>query len=150
MENNGFVFTYGSNISDRRIRERGVKPLTRERATLEGYRLTFSVLWRDGFACTTILPDPDSKAHGSLYTCDEEGFQILERDLVNNGKYQRESVKVQKASGEEVNAMVYVARKEHVQEGLTPSLKYIDIMLEAEDVLPKEYADNLRNLKVQC
>ena len=114
---------------------------------LEGFRLTFSVLWKDGFACTTILPDERSKVHGALYTCNKEGFDILDRDLVKNGKYQRQSVTVRKASGEEVNAVVYVARKEHVEGGLTPSTKYLDIMLEAQDVIPKEYADNLRSLK---
>ena len=42
-------FGFGSNLSKRKMTERGTKFLSRERAVLRGYRLEFSIWKDDGF-----------------------------------------------------------------------------------------------------
>ena len=48
-------------------------------------------------------------------------------------------------SGEIVDATVYQAYEEYVEEGLKPSQIYLNEILEGEDLIPKEYADYFRN-----
>ena len=55
------------------------------------------------------------------------------------------NLKVERKSGEIVDATAYQTYEKYVKEGLKPSQIYLNEILEGEDLIPKEYADYVRN-----
>ena len=138
-------FGFASNLSKRKMTERGTKFLSREGAVLRGYRLEFSIWKDDGFGYANIVPDEDSIVYGALYCCEKGSMAML--DAFEAGRLRRIVVKVEKNTGEVVEAFAFQAYQEFVREGLKPSEVYVNEMLEGEDIIPKEYAEYLKNLK---
>ena len=95
-------FGFGSNLSKRKMTERGTKFLSRERAVLRGYRLEFSIWKDDGFGYANIIPDEDSIVYGALYYC--ENGSMAKLDEFEAGRLRRIVVRVEKNDGEEVEA----------------------------------------------
>ena len=69
MEQTELYFAFGSNLSERKMRERGTKFTARESALLRGHRVVFSIWKDDGFGYANMIPDEKSTVHGALYTC---------------------------------------------------------------------------------
>ena len=68
MEGKELYFAFASNLSERKMKERGAKVTSRESAVLRGYRFVFNTNWKDdGFGYANITPDEDS-AFMALYT----------------------------------------------------------------------------------
>lgn len=145
MEGEEIYFGFASNLSKRKMTERGTKFLSRESAVLRGYRLEFSIWKDDGFGYANIVPDEDSVVYGALYCCEKGSMARL--DAFEAGRLRRIVVKVEKNNGEVVEAFAFQANEEFVKEGLKPSEVYLNEMLEGEDIIPKEYAEYLRSLK---
>ena len=127
--------------------ERGTKFVSRESAVLRGYRVEFSIWKDDGFGYANIVPDDNSIVYGALYNCEKGSMAKL--DAFEAGRLHRIIVKVEKESGELVEASAFQAYEEFVKAGLRPSEAYLNEMLEGEDIIPKEYAEYLRSLKAQ-
>ena len=145
MEGKEIYFGFGSNMSKRKMAERGTKFLSRESAVLRGYRVEFTIWKDDGFGYANIVPDDDSIVYGALYYCEKGSMATL--DAFEAGRLHRIIVTVEKDSGELVEASAFQAYDEFVKEGLKPSEAYLNEMLEGEDIIPKEYAEYLRSLK---
>ena len=147
MSDKEFYFAFGSNISPRRIHERGAKVISREGAVLPGYRLTFDVnRLDDGFGFSTIVPaDSDSVVYGALYTCEEGSLEKLDRDHIPEGHFRHKKVEVQTKTGKRVEAIAYIANEALIQSGLKPSKDYLAEILEGDDLLPKEYVEFLKS-----
>lgn len=148
MEDKEIYFAFASNLSERKMKERGAKFLSRESAMLRGFRFDFSTNWKDdGFGYANITPDKDSVVHGALYVCEKGSMVNMDHEHIHeDNRLQRIIVQVEKKSGELVEATAYQANIEHVQDGLTPSEIYLNEILEGEDIIPKEYAEYLRSL----
>ena len=136
MEGKEIYFGFGSNMSKRKMIERGTKFVSRESAVL---RID------DGFGYANIVPDDDSIVYGALYYCEKGSMARL--DAFEAGRLHRIIVKVEKESGELVEASAFQAYDEFVRAGLKPSEAYENEMLEGEDIIPKKYAEYLRSLK---
>lgn len=145
MEGKEIYFGLGSNMSKRKMAERGTKFVSRESAVLRGYRVEFTIWKDDGFAYANIVPDDDSIVYGALYYCEKGSMAML--DAFEAGRLHWIIVEVKKDNGELVEASAFQAYDEFVKEGLKPSDAYLNEVLEGEDIIPKEYAEYLRSLK---
>ena len=140
MANEELYFGFASNLSSRRMKERGARFVNREAASLSGYRLVFNVNWsNDGFGYANIEQDANSTVHGALYTCEPGSLDKLDVDHVERGHFKRVSLEVKRANGETVEAVAFMANKEFLMEGLKPNIAYVSEILEGEDVVPPDY-----------
>jgi cation transport regulator ChaC len=140
-------FAYGSNMDGDRLRGRGVSFSRREKAVLEGYRLVFNKRSsrdpKEGFA--NIVKEEGGLVEGILYEIADGEIERLDKCEGYPQHYYRQRVKVKLQSGEAVEAAVYIARQEMTAEGLKPSRKYLNHLLEGCDLLSKEYCERLRS-----
>ncbi|KAJ7351115.1 hypothetical protein OS493_036450 [Desmophyllum pertusum] len=123
MEEKEIYFGFASNLSERKMAERGAKFLHRESAVLRGFRLEFNTNWKDdGFGYGNIVPDEESVVHGALYTCEKGSMANMDHEHIHEGNcLRRVTVRVEKSNGEVVEATAYRANEEFVKEGLKPS-----------------------------
>ena len=144
MEETELYFAFGSNLSARKMRERGTRFISRESAVLRGFRVVFCICRKDdGFGYANIIPEKESTVYGALYICLKGSLAKL--DEHEAGRLRKVNVKVERKSGEIVDATAYQAYEEYVKEGLKPSQIYLNEILEGEDLIPKEYAGYFRN-----
>lgn len=140
-------FAYGSNMDPDRMRRRGIRFYKREHAILEGWRLKFNKIAsrnpREGYA--NIEKDPRSIVEGILYEIQDSDIEKLDKYEGYPNHYYRIKVRVKLDSGEEVEAITYIARSNKVREGLKPSKEYLSHLLKGCDLLSKEYCEMLRN-----
>ena len=117
-------FAYGSNVDLGRIKERGIEPLRRVPAVLEGYRLVFNKKCRYG-VCANIVVDGRSRVYGVLYMLGLRDLKVLDRYEGYPRHYGRTIVRVQDREGKIYYAETYVARETHIVHGGRPSREYL-------------------------
>ena len=103
-------FAYGSNMASSQMAERCPGAVLLGTARLPGYRLAFDA-WsnRRGGLVADVLPNPGSDVWGVLWRVTEEHAAALDRyEGVARGQYRRETVPVESAAGEAVEAFAYV------------------------------------------
>ena len=65
MEGKELYFAFASNLSERKMKERGAKFTSRGSAVLRGYRFVFNTNWTDdGFGYANITPDDNEILEG--------------------------------------------------------------------------------------
>lgn len=137
-----WYFAYGSNLSrDQKVMRTGSIRGAR-RARLEGYRIAFNKRGEDGTGKANIVPDPTGTVWGVVYRCSPEALNAMDRyEGVPRGHYTRETVCVRLDSGDEVEAVTYVAGCRFVDDTLAPSTEYLQTVLRGarEHELPDEY-----------
>ncbi|MEN3016243.1 MAG: gamma-glutamylcyclotransferase family protein [Candidatus Methanosuratincola petrocarbonis] len=143
-----FYFAYGSNMDQERLRDRIGSFHSRKHAILEGYDLVFNK--RDsscrgaGFA---NIVKGKGKVEGILYEIDETCLEKLDSiEGVHTNHYNRIEIKVE-CEGKLLNAWVYVANENKVEEGLKPKKEYLNHLLKGQDLLSKEYFKKLQEVK---
>ena len=132
-------FAYGSNldVEQMSVRCRGARPLST--AVLMEHRFRIN-----GQGVATVIPSPESRVHGLLWSLTEEHERDLdEYEGVDEGVYSKETRRVTSFSGEPVDALIYVAAD--VTEG-PPLPEYLERILAAVSRLsfPPEYQRELR------
>ena len=94
---NRALLSFGSNLSARKMRERGTRFISRESAVLRGFRVVFCIWKDDRFGYANIIPDMESTVYGVLYIClkgslaklDEHEAGRLRRVKSTGGKKKR-------------------------------------------------------------
>jgi gamma-glutamylcyclotransferase (GGCT)/AIG2-like uncharacterized protein YtfP len=134
-------FAYGSNMSTQRLLQRVPSARAPQAAVLQGHRLVFHKVGRDGSAkCDAVASGHDRDAvHGVLYQIDKghkprlDGFEGLGQG------YGQKSVTVRLADGTEWLAVTYCAT--HVDDTLRPYPWYLEHVLRGacEHGLPDHY-----------
>ncbi len=140
-------FAYGSNMDPKQMRERRVEFTNREWACLKGWRLEFNKQASSdpGVGYANIVKDEDGVVEGILYEIAEEGLRRLDCKEGYPSHYRRMQVGVVLKSGEEVEAVAYVAQPDKVKEDLKPTRDYMQHLLAGCDLLSDEYCDMLRD-----
>ncbi len=136
-------FAYGSNMSPIQMTEErcpGSEPIGIGK--LRGYRL---VINRNGVA--TIVPEENGEVIGILWSITDQHERTLDgKEGVATGYYTRHWVIIEKQSGGEVKALVYIAAESepgHPREGYLEKILY-----GAEHFgLPEEYIRELKSWK---
>ena len=123
-----FVFSYGSNMLTRRIRERTPSAFSIGTGEIRGYRIAFHKRGADGSgkANARHTGDDADRAHGVLYRI--EAAELERLDAVEVG-YRRRGVHVITAWGHIVEAVCYEALDEHVRPELLPFGWYHQLVL---------------------
>ncbi len=142
-------FAYGSNMDQKRMRDRGVEFTSRERAILKGWRLVFNKVAnrnpKEGYA--NIVEDKDGVVEGILYEISEEGMGRLDDCEGHPDHYYREKVTVILDNGEEVKAITYIAQPKMERGGLKPTREYLNHLLAGCDLLSGGYCEMLKKWK---
>ncbi|KAJ3036364.1 hypothetical protein HDV00_002780 [Rhizophlyctis rosea] len=138
-------------MSTTQLASRTITYTHRTPAHLPNHTLTFhKQSSKPGIGYATILPSPSSTVHGVLYyglgKSDYENLDMYEG--VAGGHYRRVLVHVVGGGGKVVEAVTYFAGEGFVREGLRPSREYLGRLLEGADMLPVEYVEGLRAVKV--
>ena len=141
-----YYFAYGSNMDPCRMRHRVGRVPPRRLAKLFGYKLVFNKVAKGnstkGYA--NIQQCSDSVVCGVLYEISKEDIAKLDRYEGFPEHYDRMNVNVETKEGETLRAITYVARPEKTKEGLQPSKAYLGHLLNASDILPRWYVEELK------
>ena len=140
-------FAYGSNLDLRQFRRRCPGHDAVGRARLPGYRLAFtrySTKRKGGVA--DVVPEEGAVVWGALYDVDEACIAALDEFEGAPRAYRRETLRVIDDSGEEREAIVYVANRTGVFE---PSAAYLELIVRGarEHGLPEEYIRSIESVR---
>ncbi len=117
-------FAYGPNMSGEELNKKGVQFTSRTAAKLQGYRLIFNKYSTkvEGEGKINLVKDANSIIEGALY--DIPTYEIKKLDVVYGYPlhYQHQKLKVSLKTGDEIEAVVYMATEDMVEEGLKPLL----------------------------
>jgi len=136
-------FAYGSNLSMRRMRQRipSARPLGS--AVLQGHRLAFHQVGRDGSGkCDAAFSGRrEDRVHGALYWFAPRHKADL--DVHEGAGYTEQQVVVMRGDGTRHSAYLYIAT--HIDGALRPFAWYLDHVVRGacEHRLPRRYLATL-------
>ncbi|NBO79430.1 MAG: gamma-glutamylcyclotransferase, partial [Actinobacteria bacterium] len=122
-----WYFAYGSNMDVDRMLERGAPFTQRKRGKMVDHRLVFNKVTSKypGHGVANVVPERGFEVRGILYEVDRAGIAALDGfEGVRGGHYIRVTMPVAMGDGTAVDAFVYVAHPDRVEEGLTPHADY--------------------------
>lgn len=133
-------------MSQKQLRERGIKPKRSFIAELRAHKLEFNKPSNDGSAKVNIERNASSKVLGVVFEISASDLAELDRyEGVAGGHYKRKNVQV-KSEGGQHGAITYVALRK--AEGLKPKAEYVRKIIEGavEAGLPWTYIEPLHIL----
>jgi cation transport regulator ChaC len=143
-------FAYGSNMDEKRLRERIGEFERGKVAYLQGYRLVFDKSAdspRVGFA--NIISDKEKVVIGVLYELTDKQLLILDDyEGVAHNQYKRSSVKVFDERKQSIEAMTYLATD--CGSDLKPYNWYLDYLIKGAEQhdFPNEYLKMLQDIEI--
>lgn len=141
-------FAYGSNMNKDRMKERKINFTSRQFAKLFGYKLVFNKKAKDGeFAYANIIASENDCVEGAVYEFPESDITLLDQKEGYPLHYDKTIVKLIDNSGNQIEAITYVAQANKIKQGLLPQKKYLNHLLAGQDILSKEYFDQLTQTK---
>lgn len=116
-------FAYGNNMSVAKITDRMSGQYTdRRKATLKGYSLRYNKKSKDGSGKANVVETATSSVNGWLYEITTEQFDKIKEHEIHYGI---EMLPVRLPDdGATVNALVFVAAPDSIEEGLEPTAEY--------------------------
>ena len=148
MPSDAWYFAYGSNLSPDQKEQRTGSIREAVRCWLPDYRLAFNKRGRGGQCYANIVPEPGQEVWGVIYLCDEGAFQRMDRcEGVAGGHYVRETIRVVLESGEERDAITYIAGNRFLCPEGAPSREYLGKIVDGalHHGLPQEYISQLQS-----
>ena len=135
-------FSYGSNISSRRLKNRVETARVISSGILGKHKLVFHKKSKDGSGkCDAYYTNkPKDKIYGVIYSIHKKDLNKLDSvEGCGRGHYKNKEVVIKCFNGETVNAFTYCA--ENIVEGLKPYLwyKYHILYGAVENNLPSQY-----------
>lgn len=141
-----WYFAYGSNMNVDRMLERGAPFTQRKRGVMVDHRLVFNKVTSKypGHGVANVVPERGFEVRGILYEVDRAGIAALDGfEGVRGGHYVRVTLPVAMGDGTSVDAFVYVAHPDRVEEGLTPHEDYFYHLEKGLDLLGEGGAEYL-------
>ena len=138
-------FAYGSNMSQKRMIERGVQFSGKEKGILKGYHFVVNKKSfkdeRVGFA--NIIKDPNSEVEGIVYELPHEEIHKLDRFEGYPKHYRREFLKINNE-----DTVVYIANDLWISsDELRTTEEYKNHILEGKEYLSENYYNKLLEIK---
>jgi gamma-glutamylcyclotransferase len=131
-----WYFAYGSNMSETRIKQRGVVYTERIKGKLKGYKLAFNKRSKkyphQGFA--NVMLQEATMVRGVLYRTDEASLEHLDHFEGYPEHYTRQILPIDIHDNGQVDAIVYLAQPEHLAENLEVTSDYLDFLLKGKDL----------------
>lgn len=144
-----WYFAYGSNLATDQMVNRTGAIREGRRARLDGYRIAFNKRGADGTGKANIVSDPTATVWGAVYRCSPRALKEMDRyEGVSGGHYARKMVRVRVDSGDEMEAVTYIAGDAFIDDSLTPNPEYLETILRGarEHDLPDEYIRDVETL----
>lgn len=143
-----FYLAYGSNLLPGRLLERvdSARPVAIHR--LQGYRLVFHKVGRDGSGKCDLVVDPGAVAYGVVYTMDASGRQALD---AHEGPDYRVAHLPLAVGSDRVQCFCYVARSECTDPAMVP-FEWYRALVHAGGMhhgLPADYLDRILQVPVR-
>lgn len=142
-----FYFAYGSNL-DVEQKEFRTGPIRESlRCRLRGFRFAFTKQGEDDQVFANIVPDEAAVVWGVVYRCTPDTLNRMDRyEGVGGGHYVRSEVRVLCDSGEEVNAVTYVAGSKFLCTGRYPRPEYVHRVINGarHHRLPEDYVREIQ------
>lgn len=138
-------FAYGSNMNEKRMIERGVNFLSKEKGTLKGYRFVINKKSQKnpniGFA--NIIEDATSEVEGIIYEVTYENIKKL--DVFEGApKHYKREVKIIN----DKQCVVYIANNNWISDNeLETTDEYKNHILEGKNFLSEKYYNKLLEIK---
>lgn len=148
-----WYFAYGSNMNLQRMMDRSAYFTQRKRGILHGHRLVFNKISGayPGHGVANVVAERGYDVVGVLYEVDRPGIEALDGfEGVRGGHYIRTEMMVQLNDGTAVNAYVYVAHPDMVEDGLTPHEDYFYHLEQGLDLLGEGGADYLKLARLEA
>jgi len=139
-------FAYGSNMSSKRLTERGVNFLSSEKGILKGYKFIINKKSQKmpdiGFA--NIIKDDTSEVEGIIYEINEKDLLLLDKfEGVKSNHYRRENHIINNKE-----CVVYIANDSWTtKEELQTTEEYKNYILEGKQYLSENYFQKLLEIK---
>lgn len=141
-----YYFAYGSNMNPLRVEKRKMAFHSAEAGQLSHYRMRFnkrSVKY-PGAASANVIAEKDALTEGVVYRLDQPGqIEMMDPFEGYPVRYDRKALPIQVETGF-VEAWVYIANEDHIQEGLAPARWYLEHLLAGEAFLSESYLHQLR------
>ena len=142
-------FSYGSNMSHQRLRDRVPSALFFSTAILSGHTLRFHKKSIDGSGkCDAFFTnDPSDKIVGVVFEIDEtEKTALDKKEGLGNG-YDEKKVLLTEINGGEISALTYIAS--NIDESLKPYqwYKHHVLMGAKENGLPDDYIQKICDIE---
>lgn len=136
-------FAYGSNMTEKRMRDRQVVVYSRSFAYLNGFQLCFNIPDEKyslaGYA--NIIVKPEEVVEGVLYEVDQDSLFNLDKYEIG---FERSDVTVFDKRNQPIEAVTYISWRSQNAPELLPSSWYMDYLLGGCDLLSKEYIQILK------
>lgn len=144
------VFSYGSNMSIKRIKERIPNVSKIGIGKIKGYTITFFKKSKDGSGKATIIKaKEDSEVWGVLFSISEKDKKKLDKIEGLGYGYNITNLDVYNENDEIIKAYAYIAEENYINENLKPFDWYFNYVLNGakENNLPFEYIEFLKLIK---
>jgi len=148
-----WYFAYGSNMDVARMLTRNAPFTRRIKGRVGGHRLVFNKISdsNPGFGFANIIPEQGYDVMGVLYEVNADGLLQLDKyEGVRGGHYFRCQMSVSMDDGTTVEATVYLAHPNKVEDGLTPHEDYFYHLKQGIDILGEGGADYLKQALVEA
>ena len=148
-----WYFAYGSNMDFDQMMSRNAPFTKRVRGVIHGHRLVFNKISGKypGHGVANVVAEWGYDVVGVLYEVDRPGIEALDGfEGVRGGHYIRTEMMVQLNDGTAVNAYVYVAHPNKVEDGLTPHDDYFYHLEQGLDLLGEGGADYLKQARLEA
>ncbi len=143
-----YYFSYGSNMSTRRLLHRVPSAKKVDVGTLEKHELKFHKIGQDGSAkCDAFeTGDPDHELYGVVFLISEQEKPLLDRKEGLGNGYEQKEVKILLNNGTIIEAFTYYAT--HINPALKPFEWYKEHVLRGarENDLPVAYIRDIENI----
>lgn len=140
-----YYYSYGSNLDEKRMIDRGVNFTSKEKGTLKGYRFIINKKSQKnpniGFA--NIVEDFNSEVEGIIYEVENEDIIKLDKFEGFPKHYRRENHIINNKE-----CVVYIANNEWTTfNEIATTEEYKNHILEGKDFLSEIYYNNLLKIK---
>lgn len=144
-----YYFAYGNNMNFEILKEQGVEFLSRKKGILRGYRIIFNKkVKNEKYSYANIEQTENNKdiIEGILYELNDNEMKIIDNKEGFPTEYNKYRIDVETEDGI-IQAFVYIAHPEWVDNNLKPSKVYIENMLKAKDIISTKYIKLIENIE---
>ncbi len=144
-----YYFAYGNNMNPDIIKKQGVEFLDRKKGVIRGYRIIFNKKAKDNeysYANIEQTGNNEDIVEGILYEFDSCEMREIDRHEGFPTQYNKYKIKVETQEGN-INAYVYIAQPEWIDNNLKPPKFYIENMLKGKDLISPKYINFIESVE---
>ena len=143
-----YYFAYGNNMNPDIMKKRGVEFVERKKGIIRGYRIIFNKKAKDNnysYANIEHTGNKEDCIEGILYQMDNNEMREIDKHEGFPTQYNKYRIEVETDEGN-IQAIVYIAQPEWIDNNLKPPKFYIENMLRAKDLISKHYVEFIENV----